>query len=1148
MTSLRLSDQADRDRIATDLSTNLFVDASAGSGKTKAMVDRICALVDSGVSLSGIVAITFTEKAAAELRQRIRVQLSLRSTSSTLRRAALDELDSAPIGTIHSFAGRLLRENPIEAGVPPLLNISDELASQIAFSRRWERARGFLFTEDSALGAVDTLLALGVTLDQFESVARALDSAWERLDEQPDLPSFVEPDFTVLLRMVDDIVSMRSRCTKPDADKAVKSLDTAKEWATELRLITFQVLAGEALPVRALEHVLKLKFPGGERFGSKANWPEPDLADLRQQRAEILSHIEDLVSRQISTCIRLVVTLIGVSILEAARERQESGQLEFSDLLVLANRLIKNHEQVWHRVTQRYSTIMLDEFQDTDPIQAELAVRLASVNWIGAGDWNTAELRPGALFTVGDPKQSIYRFRRADIATFLAMGNKMREHVTLSTNFRSSQSVLAWINGVFDTLIYQDEDRQPAFAALQPRPDRPSWEPSAGPAVTVFGSHQSHDRAGDAREAEARDLANLIRRAAGRVSGEAAWLHEYRDKDTDEWVRRPLTLDDITILIPSRTSLPAIQQALDDADIEFIAEASSLVYSSAEVHDLLLVARAIANTADQAALVVALRSPIFGCSDAELLEWAAAGGRWSVFSRGLSVDSDSRVSRSLALLKVIVDELPTLTPAELLDRILVQRQVLEMQLDNPRRSREVWRRLRYIVDQAEAWHETTHGSLRDYLRWTEMQQEEGARVKEAVVPEKGVEAVHIMTIHAAKGLEFPMVIVAGASGHGANDSGGTVVWSEHGVPEVRFLAEAKIGSDVPVETSGYRAAYQRERAFIDAEITRLLYVACTRAETHLAVSLHEFPGRGNAAALKPSLADLLRRAEVLREGAVKFDAPQESVEFALATEHPAPVLAQTEEEWEELRRNWSTRASFPASYSITSLAKSAEGAPVANPFQSPSSLAFEPEAFRADPPARSRPGVRFVDLEEEGPEMTGDGEGIAPPEFEAGHAVGASSRSGLGARTGTAVHRTLELSDLMLTDDLPRHAQSAARAAEVADWNLVAEMASSALASDPVRRASTREHWLELPMTFATDGVVLEGVADLVYREDDGSLVIVDFKTDRTLDQETLEGYWAQLTAYANMIHGATGEPVSALRLIQCSQSPARVISALVRG
>jgi hypothetical protein len=438
------------------------------------------------------------------------------------------------------------------------------------------------------------------------------------------------------------------------------------------------------------------------------------------------------------------------------------------------------------------------------------------------------------------------------------------------------------------------------------------------------------------------------------------------------------------------------------------------------------------------------------------------------------------------------------------------------------------------------------------------------------------------------------VIVAGASGNGANtvapvlwntagasgsaDASGSAgasgtAGNPEGTMEVRLLPSTTAKKTFAAESSGYATLEASEKEFLGAESTRLLYVACTRAETHLVVSLHRYKDTKF-----PAFAAQLAEAPLALKDAYVFSA-KDATEIVPREPEPvlAPVAELPHEEWLSLRERWMANSAILASHPITSLAKDPENAPVENPFVGAGAFVFIPDPFVADAPPKRAAGAgpRFVDLgapeepaaEESAAEDSApagsatdepaadfdsdagfDGDATGPDSSaDAGHVVGASARQGLGARLGTAVHKTIELSNLVADELLDGFAQVAAamRESEVADWRLVAERARAALATEPLQRAATREHWLELPMTRAVGVTVLEGVADLVYREDDGSLVIVDFKTDQSLDEAKLQGYWAQLSAYANMIHQATGDSVSQLVLVQCSKSPARVISAM---
>ena len=226
---------------------------------------------------------------------------------------------------------------------------------------------------------------------------------------------------------------------------------------------------------------------------------------------------------------------------------------------------------------------------------------------------------------------------------------------------------------------------------------------------------------------------------------------------------RPATYGDVAILIPSRTVLDALEDALEEASVPYRTESSSLAYASREVRSLLLALRAVDDPSDELALLSTLRSPLFGCSDPELYRWVnGRGGRWSVLPGELppADGDDDTVRDAVGYLQGFAADRHWATPSELLDRLIRDRRVLEVS-GHGRRARYVWRRLRYLVDQARVWREAGGGTLREYLEWAYRQATDSVRVTEAVLPETDHDAVRIMTVHAAKGLEFPIVVLAG---------------------------------------------------------------------------------------------------------------------------------------------------------------------------------------------------------------------------------------------------------------------------------------------------------------------------------------------------------------------------------------------------
>ena len=412
---------------------------------------------------------------------------------------------------------------------------------------------------------------------------------------------------------------------------------------------------------------------------------------------------------------------------------------------------------------ERYQRLLLDEFQDTDPIQIELAVRIAADDPpTPTTDVGGRRRRPGRLFVVGDPKQSIYRFRRADISTFLAAATasaRRRRSRGLTTNFRTVAPVIDWVNDVFATLM----DRAPRHR--RPLPSQPAYvgldaaarRPTDGRARRwPWSAHRAPQRAG------ADVCASRGRRRRRAITGPLAEGWSVGDGDDGRGGRAGSATS--PILVPARTSLPFLEDALDGAGIPYRAESSSLVYATRAVRDLLMVARAVDDPTDHLRIVAALRTPA-----------ARLRRRRPVPPQGRARRPLERTTRRSARrgpgrrprARPACAYLREIHGAPLAVAVRAARphrprpRVLELGFAEGR-PRDVWRRLRFVIDQARAWSDATGGSLRGYLHWVEQQTvAEGRGSAESVPPETDDDAVRIMTIHAAKGLEFPITIVCG---------------------------------------------------------------------------------------------------------------------------------------------------------------------------------------------------------------------------------------------------------------------------------------------------------------------------------------------------------------------------------------------------
>ncbi len=827
-------DAAARARITTDLGANLFVEAGAGAGKTTQLVGRVLGLVRDGVRVTSIAAITFTEKAAAELRHRLRGDLNKALAACTdgeseIRdrlAAALDDLDHAPIGTLHAFARRLLYEFPIESDLPPGFTVLDELESDLAFRERWEDLLDRLLeVADPPAGVIDGGIEF-VQLCEFDNfgikrglrrVAEDFHANWdlvqERVDRSPPPPLVLDTD---PLRAAAERLCATDT---PEGDSQREVLTALGDWLGSLE-------PGTSLRARldGISGIVSL-CGKAKRRGNKTNWKVHGGADaldaLREAEVLLAAQGDELITAVQTYRQRLLGAIVGSFVLDSAAARASEGTLEFHDLLVSARRLLATRSDVRAVLHERYVRVLLDEFQDTDPIQLEIAVRLTAHPDDPAHDTDWRQLRPmpERLFIVGDPKQSIYRFRRADIAQYLRAAEQTgAETELLTANFRSSAAVIDWVNHVFSELIVEQTDVQPAYHTLEVCRPRHRDHGSVH-VLCAEGRDDLDSRRGDAEALRACEAAAAADAVVTALSD--GWPVE--DRRTAEL--RRCCPGDITVLLPARTSLPALESALRERDVPYRAENSSVVYTTAEIRHLMLALRAADDPTDQLALVAALRSPLYGCSDVELFEWMAAGGRWNVWSAPPDALGDHPVAAAIAHLRSVAERISWRTPADLLAEVVDERRVLDAALDGPD-ARDVGRRVRYVIDQARAWGDVGGHGVRRYLAWARLQASEG-RIADTILPEHDHDAVRIMTIHASKGLQFPITIVSGLTTRPQRTATSGVVW-----PSGTWTLAGRDGDLV------YDDFKPLDEQMGDAERRRLLYVACTRAIDHLVVSLH----------------------------------------------------------------------------------------------------------------------------------------------------------------------------------------------------------------------------------------------------------------------------------------------------------------------
>ncbi len=1124
--ALIAQDEAARASVANDLSRTLFVEAGAGTGKTTALVGRIVNLVvsadeQSRRSLSQIAAITFTKAAAAELRERIRLKFESQLTQArrdgdqvmvSRCEQALADADIAAIQTLHGFAYRLLSEHPVEVGIPPRIELVDDVESQLAFEARWSAFLDTLYDDAELEEFIIRAAILGVDLagKYMRTVAHAFDQNWDRLigvESRGDRP--MPLNFDGVREAVFAIQSL----DLPDnpTDSLVKKIVSAQEVFQR-----FNDASSEHEKLRVVNEMAGLKFAG---TGAKKNWGD-DLDYARDVWSGLEDPILEILHAVANQTLTEITARIAVFTVESAQARRAEGVLEQQDLLVLALQLLKNSPEARASLSSRYSVLMLDEFQDTDPIQISLAMLLASsVTGADSGEWSDLESEPGRLFMVGDPKQSIYRFRRADIQLFLAAREKFADgSASLQRNFRTVEPVITAVNGLFSEVMAVGTELQPEYSPLIPT-RTPCPQVDHRPLILGGGMP---DNVPEIRAAEAVDVASVIAEIRDQPE---KWLvgDGFDATGTPLW-RKP-KLSDVTVLLPKRISLKHLSAALDRRDIPFRANTGEPVYESQEIRDLLSVLRAIDDPSNELAMAAALRSPLYGCGYDDLYAFIAAGGKFSIDYAIPDSALGSPVAHGIEHLSALAQRKWWDEPSELLLRLIDERYAMVYPASE-RRARDVWRRLRYVVDQARKFSESGGGDLRAYLEWTDLQGSTGSSESEKVLPEADDDAVQVTTIHGSKGLEFPITIISGMDASLTDTRrGAQVLWGELGErPEIKIPSGG--------ETKGFADLLGPEAENTEPEKERLLYVALTRARDHLVISgYHALKTNGDP---KPSLGskvhswaidggkDLVRwleseAAEDAGAGEPDGEATDRARSVDLAADEPADTSnVVSHAEWADAHSTRIANGSARSTISATGLAQAVAAGTSANEMPAPDVYGGTADDF--DP---------IDQFDGEDGEMSGDE--LRPRVFKRGRA---------GTAIGTAVHGVLQFLDLAnpSEDDIAALAESQAWSESVPEHlETIRESVRSALSADIVKACTQHRHYKELYVAAPVGSITVEGYVDLLVETPDG-LVVVDYKTDSVNSEadvdKKLAHYALQGTAYALAIEAATGMSVVDVQFI----------------
>lgn len=1046
----------DRARVLRDLNLNMVVEAGAGTGKTTLLITRIClAVLAQGIAVDKIVALTFTEKAAAEIKTRLVTALhqivrdiqdkqegkeigthalltfieqhfNLQAKDILPRaQAALSRLDRAGVGTIHSFCADILRTFPLEAGLSPQAEIDSGGRAERVFNARWN---AFLDEE------------LGVNAPRKD--------AWKKVLPEislPELKAFTQELCSGKIEQYDyfsHAAMLAGICEEKAAQARAwssayldpkrpqpRNIEKALLWAEKTLQEAAQFLRGkENLAVeQTLPPTLTSTLPKG--------WEEDAYEEARGlvQFALKVRPSQQAVFRQ-------ALALVGPVAQQIRADYAREGILSFDDLIVKTRRLVQDNLYVRRLLKEKLDVLFIDEFQDTDPVQGELLLFLAEEKSSSATRWQDVKLEPGKLIVVGDPKQSIYRFRGADITAYelftrliLSQGGVK---CFLRNNYRSVPDIVTVANEVCQRAMVQQSSFQPAYEPIVPTksPGEKSvqW-------LFVCAPQTPGVQADDLRDNQAEQIAGWIKQNVGRMKLAGGETLAYKD---------------IAILTRAATTAGPYMDALRRHGIVFNADSEKDFFKRQEINDFLNFLRVTVDPSDTTSLVGVLRSPLGGFTDEEIYQLARRGE--------LSVYAKTAEERAARLYKLILDFAGQVGRADvqkLLERVLDHTSLPEL-CAAAYEGEQTLEILTRLVAQAQNLRGEGPASLGQFLAGLQDTLQNAPETFSSA-PLDALDAVSVMTVHKSKGLDFPVVILADLS---KKETGSTAAPSSHLFSWQYNMHGLRAGK---ICDANLAFLEEEQKKHERCEEVRILYVALTRAKEKLLLVADGRKGAEKAArafvqaGLWPDgKTDVLQTPEVTV--AVSYAAYEDPARFI--------YRAQTAEE-------------------------------TVHP-------GLDLGAWKKAFDARKSRYEKLLSEQNLSPSERVETNTLLAPEQQA------------AAEVGTVCHRAMQI---LLTQPQPDAAQVSARAARetglVTREQTAAEIIGPFVTSDVCAQLrACKLIAAEMPFSYAAaNGLVESGVIDAVLERPDGTIWVVDYKTDKIPTdgiQKLVEKYRPQLAVY----------------------------------
>jgi ATP-dependent helicase/nuclease subunit A len=1146
----------DRTPIRDALDRTIVVEAAAGTGKTTELVARIVRLIETGGARVGeIVAVTFGEKAAGELKLRIREELERRRiavpcgslTADRLNRAVYD-FEDAHVSTIHGFCAELIRERPVEACVDPAFVVLTETQAEALFD---EAFTGWLQAQlsDPGEGVRRSLRRpVGWFADEENGPVERLRRAASELREWRDHPApWGRPRYTretaidALIEQLRAFAAVTARPLKrgdnfSDDTRSARRLSAEIERSRRVGMIDYDRCEAAFVGLAADRDETVFRSP---RKGSGAAFAEGVTRQaahamhaalceaLDRFRTDADADLASLLREEMRDCLA-----------RYERAKQKVGALDFLDLLIKARDLLRDVPAVRQRFHERFRAILVDEFQDTDPLQAELLLLLAA-------DAH-GRVRPGSLFIVGDPKQSIYRFRRADVGVYRRISEQLclhgAEQVTLQTSYRSVPEIQRFINAAFSEEMTGDpRSLQAAYVALAPsRSDE-----GTQPAIVALPVPRPYGYRGDVTLTQLKNsqpvaVAEFVRWL---VSPACTWTVDAPDPDHPTGrLRRGIAPSDICLLFRrflhfGEDVTRDYVEALEGRGVPHLLVGGKTFHEREEVDALRTALTAIEWPEDELSVYATLRGCLFAIDEEELLTYRGMAGVFHPYRVPDAVsDSLQPIVAALTMIRELHGARNHRPVADTIGRLIASTRA-HAGFVLWRGGEQVLANVLHVSDLARRYEAEGGLSFRGFV---EMLREAArrAQVPEAPILEEGSEGVRLMTVHKAKGLEFPVVILADIGCRLSQREPSRYLDSD------RQLCAMQLGGWSPVDLLEHR---DEEKARDEAEGVRLAYVAATRARDVLVVpAVGDAPFDGGW--LRPLNRALYPPAHERTQPRSAAGCPSFRGKDTVLDRHPGqPAGASTVRPGAYTMTDSGAGASYTVVWwdplLLDQPADDARGLRREDLIAKDAdtdTVATDRAAYdtwkRAREEVRLRASVPSVALFTATEWAKDDGERASAVDASAADVVAAAVELDegprpAGRRFGVLVHALLaavplgatsaEIRDLAVLHarvlGVPDEERDAASA--VVERALAHELFDRARAAVAAGRACRRE----APITIVRDGVLIDGQIDLAF-ETTAGWTVVDFKTDGELGRSE-HVYRRQVALYADALGRITGRP-----------------------